>query len=210
MATLNLALPFLCVITDEDSCPVTITRKALEGGASMIQLRNKNATCRQLLSWGEEIRDLCSSHDALFIMNDRIDVALSCSADGVHLGQQDIPAETARKMLGDKLILGVSASSLAEALQAQRDGADYIGFGHIFPTFSKKKTYAPVGTGTLEKAAAILSIPIIAIGGIDAENAHSVISAGASGIAVISAVTRAESPVDAGKKLVKIIKNRRE
>jgi thiamine-phosphate pyrophosphorylase len=208
MAILKLALPFLCVITDEGLCPVTTARKALEGGASMIQLRNKTASCSQLLSWGCEIREMCRIHGALFIMNDRIDVALASSADGVHLGQLDIPVKAARKMLGGKLIIGVSASSPAEAFQAQQDGADYIGFGHIFPTSSKEKSYAPVGTEMLEKTASILSIPLIAIGGIDAGNASSVISAGASGIAVISAVTRADSPAEAANNLVRILKYR--
>ncbi|NTW82803.1 MAG: thiamine phosphate synthase [Chlorobiaceae bacterium] len=209
MATLNLASPFLCVITDDFLCPVTSARKALEGGASMIQLRNKTASCSQLLSWGREIRELCSLFGALFIMNDRIDVAMACAADGVHLGQQDIPAKAARKMLGDRLIIGVSSSTPDEALQAEQDGADYIGFGHIFPTSSKEKSYAPAGMVMLEKTASILSIPVIAIGGIDAGNAFSLIAAGASGIAVISAVTRAESPAEAAKALVMIINNLR-
>jgi thiamine-phosphate pyrophosphorylase len=194
--------PFLCVITDESLCPVTLAENALKGGAAMIQLRHKTASGSQLYSWAVEICRLCHQFHALFIINDRVDIALAMNADGVHLGQQDMAVSIARKLVGNMCLIGVSASSPEEALQAEKDGADYIGFGHIYPTTSKLKEYSPLGHETLKKTAALISLPIIAIGGINAENAELLISSGASGIAVISAVSRADDPCRASYELV--------
>jgi thiamine-phosphate pyrophosphorylase len=199
--------PFLCVITDEALCPVTLAEQALKGGAAMIQLRHKTASGSQLLVWAVEIQKLCQQYQALCIINDRVDIALASKADGVHLGQQDLPARAARKLLGETAIIGVTASSLKEALQAEQDGADYIGFGHIYPTHSKLKESSPLGLDILQKTAALVSLPILAIGGINQENAASVISCGASGIAVISAVSRANDPAWAAHELLRATKN---
>ncbi|MEI8032558.1 MAG: thiamine phosphate synthase [Chlorobiaceae bacterium] len=197
--------PFLCVITDEAFCPVTLARKALEGGALMIQLRNKSASGNQIYLWALEISRLCMLHGGLCIINDRIDIALASRADGVHLGQADIPAAAARKLLGKNRILGISASSPAEALQAEHDGADYIGVGHIYPTASKEKSTLPIGPETLASIAALVRIPIVAIGGISIANAGGMIRLGASGVAVISAVSRTESPAAATRTLLNAI-----
>jgi thiamine-phosphate pyrophosphorylase len=201
--------PFLCVITDEAFCPVTLAEKALKGGAAMIQLRHKTASGSQLFSWAVEIRNLCHQYHALCIINDRVDIALASEADGVHLGQQDMPARAARKLMGKMGIIGVSASSPEEARQAEQDGANYIGFGHIYPTSSKLKEFAPLGPEILRKTAALISLPIIAIGGINNDNAASLISCGASAVAVISAVSRADEPSRASHELLCAI-NRRE
>ncbi|NTW69144.1 MAG: thiamine phosphate synthase [Chlorobiaceae bacterium] len=198
--------PFLCVITDEVECPLSLAEKALRGGASMIQLRHKTACSNQLFSWAVKITTLCKEYGALSIINDRLDIALASGADGVHLGQQDLPASAARKILGKSRIIGVSTSSAHEALQAESDGADYIGFGHIYPTHSKVKEFNPLGPETLRSVAALVSLPIIAIGGITIENASLVIRHGATGIAVISAISRAEDPLNATQELVKSIK----
>ncbi len=194
--------PFLCVITDEALCPLSLAEKALKGGATMIQLRHKQASGSQLFLWAVEIRKLCQKHQAICIINDRVDIAMASQADGVHLGQQDMPIDAARKLLGKHRIIGVSASSVKEAVQAEKDGADYIGFGHIFPTSSKEKDYSPLGAETLRQAAALLSLPIVAIGGISLENAALLISSGASAVAVISAVSRAPDPTFAAHKLL--------
>ena len=194
--------PFLCVITDEALCPVTLAEQALKGGASMIQLRHKTASGNQLYSWAVEIRKRCRQYHALFIINDRLDIALASDADGVHLGQDDLPAAAARKLLGTKRIIGVSASSTEEALQAEKDGADYIGFGHIYPTISKQKEHEPLGPDNLQKTVSVISLPVIAIGGINAENAPLLITRGASAVAVISAVSRAKEPARAAYELL--------
>jgi len=201
--------PFLCVITDETLCPLSLAEKALKGGTAMIQLRNKHASGSQLFLWAVEIKKLCQQHQALCIINDRVDIAMASQADGVHLGQQDMPIEAARKILGPDRIIGVSASSIGEAIQAQKDGADYIGFGHIFPTSSKEKEYAPLGIETLRQAAAHLSLPIVAIGGISHENARSLIFSGASAVAVISAVSRATDPTLAARNILSAMQKSR-
>ena len=176
----------------------------------MIQLRHKSASSNQLFSWAVEIRKLCRNYGATLIINDRADIALASQADGVHLGQQDLPAAAARKLLGKKYIIGVSASSPSEAVQAERDGADYIGFGHIFPTSSKEKAFLPLGPESLGQVASLVTLPIIAIGGIHAENAASLISLGASAVAVISAISRATNPLQTALELTEAIKRRVE
>ncbi len=201
--------PFLCVITDEAFCPLSLAKQALKGGAAIIQLRHKHASGNQLFLWAVEICKLCHEHHALCIINDRVDIAMASKADGVHLGQQDMPIAAARQLLGEHRIIGISASSLHEAMQAENDGADYIGFGHIFPTSSKEKDYSPLGPETLRQATALLSLPIIAIGGINHENAASLISCGASGVAVISAISRAQDPALATQKLLSSINRSR-
>jgi len=198
-------LPLLCVITDEAFCPVTLAEKALKGGAQMIQLRHKTASGNQLFSWAVEIRKRCRQHKALCIINDRVDIALASEVDGVHLGQEDLPAVAARKILGNNRIIGVSASSIEEALRGEKDGADYIGFGHIYPTTSKVKEHDPLGPEYLQQVASMVSLPVIAIGGINLENAPLLMSRGASGIAVISAVSRAKDPVIATHELLSAI-----
>ncbi len=186
--------PFVCVVTDEAFCPVTLAAEALKGGAAMIQLRHKSASGRELLSWAVAIRHLCNEYKAVFIVNDRVDIAIGSDADGVHLGQDDISAVEARKLIGNSKILGISASSVAEALKAEKEGADYIGLGHIYPTVSKLKEHDPLGPDTLRAVAAMVHVPVVAIGGIDAVNAPLLVSLGAAGVAVISAVSRAKEP----------------
>ncbi len=205
MAKVIPSYPFLCVITDEETSPVSLAEEALRGGAPMIQLRHKSADGRVLFDWAMEIRKRCTEHGALFIVNDRLDIAMASGADGVHLGQEDIPLRAAREAVGNTMLIGISATSLNEAMKAQDEGADYIGLGHIFPTISKEKHHPPLGLEALEKAASLLSVPVVAIGGITIENAPALISAGAAGIAVISAVSRAPSPLQAAKELSRVI-----
>ncbi len=199
-------IPFVCVITDEAFCPVTLAEQALKGGTAMIQLRHKSASGSQLYRWAVAIRERCQQYSACFIMNDRVDIAMASNADGVHLGQEDMPAKAARQIMGNSRLIGVSTSSLEEALQAQNEGADYIGFGHIYPTSSKEKKNPPVGTELLQQLSASITIPIVAIGGISLQNAATIIACGAQGVAVISAVSRAENPLDATNQLVRTIK----
>ncbi|MBM3422457.1 MAG: thiamine phosphate synthase [Chlorobi bacterium] len=197
--------PFLCFITDEIRHPVEQARQALGGGASMIQLRHKSASGEQLYRWSVEIRDICRKSHAIFMVNDRVDIAIAADADGVHIGQQDLPAAEARKLLGSSKILGVSVSSPREAVDAENESADYVGFGHIFPTSSKEKHTVPTGPDAIGSITQAVKIPVVAIGGINLENAHLPIAAGASGIAVIAAISRAEDPEAAAGKLVSLL-----
>ncbi|MCG8345893.1 MAG: thiamine phosphate synthase [Chlorobiales bacterium] len=195
--------PLFCCITAETSCPVQQAEKALEGGATMIQLRRKLASGSELYTWTEKIQKLCRRHDAVCIVNDRVDIALAAKADGVHLGQEDLPLEAARKLLGNQRIIGVTVSTVTEAKRAERQGCSYAGLGHIFPTVSKKKSSEPVGLKRIREISAFLTVPILAIGGIGTDNVCEVISAGADGIAVISAVSEAADPVKAAAELLK-------
>ena len=186
----------LCVITDPELgrglSHVGIARQALEGGASMIQLRDKSAGLRELLPQGQEIASLCRERGAHFIVNDRLDLALAVNADGVHLGQDDLPPMAARAALGPGKILGVSTHSLEQAIRAAEEGADYLGIGPIFATSTKAIGYEPVGCAMIRQLRARLELPLIAIGGITLDTISSVIRAGAAGVAVISAIAGAE------------------
>lgn len=185
----------LCVITDarpeSGRDHLEIARAALIGGADMIQLRDKTGSLRELLPQARAIRLLCRSHGALFIVNDRLDLALAAEADGAHVGQEDLPAGEARRLLGPNRILGVSTHSVDQALAAREVGADYIGFGPMFPTGTKETGYTPRGPATLREVRNAVSLPILAIGGITIENVGVVITAGATAPAVISAVVGA-------------------
>jgi len=185
----------LCVITDPGLAPgrdhVAIAAAALAGGADMIQLRDKTGSLRDLLPQARSIRALCRSRGALFIVNDRVDLALATDADGAHVGQEDLPAASARRLLGPRRLLGVSTHSLAQAEAARQAGADYIGFGPMFATGTKDTGYEPRGLNALRGIRRAVSLPILAIGGITLENVTLVIEAGAAAPAVISAVVAA-------------------
>jgi thiamine-phosphate pyrophosphorylase len=187
--------PCLCVITDPALAPgkdhVAIAREALAGGADMIQLRDKSPDLRRLVPRAREIQALCREHHAIFIVNDRIDLALAVDADGAHVGQDDLPAEAARRLLGPGRILGVSTHDRAQAEAAVGAGADYIGFGPMFATGTKATGYEPRGPALLQEVRAAVSVPILAIGGITLDNVAGVIRAGATAPAVISAVVAA-------------------
>lgn len=199
--------PFLCYVTDESPSPESTVLKVLEGGASMIQLRHKSASGEQLYRWATAIQALCRAHNALFVVNDRVDIALAADAEGVHLGQGDLPAKEARKLLGPKKIMGISVSTPEEAMRAEKEGADYVGFGHIFETSSKEKHSRPLGPEAIAAVKAAVGIPVVAIGGINRKNAALTIASGASGIAVIAAISRAAEPENAARELVNIIQH---
>ncbi len=185
----------LCVITDPGLAPgrnhVAIAREALSGGADMVQLRDKSGNLRELLPQARAIQTLCRSRGAVFIVNDRLDLALAAGADGAHVGQEDLPAEAARQLLGPGRILGVSTHSLEQAEAARLAGADYIGFGPMFPTGSKDTGYTPRGLEALREVRAVVDLPILAIGGITLDIVSDVIAAGATAPAVISAIVAA-------------------
>ncbi len=169
-----------------------IAEAALSGGASVIQLRAKNDTGAVLVGTGHILRTITRMHGGLLIVDDRIDIALIVDADGAHVGQDDIPARAARRLLGPQRILGVSAHTVEEARRAEDDGADYVGFGPVFATATKGDAGPARGLDALRDACRALTIPVVAIGGITRWNAAEVIAAGASGLAVISVVVGAD------------------
>lgn len=181
---------------------LTVASAALDGGATVIQLRDKKANTRTLVEEGLALRALTRERGALLIVNDRIDVALAIEADGAHIGQDDdMPIALARKLLGPDRILGVSAGNLEEAHIAVTGGADYLGVGPIYATKTKTDAGAPIGLSLLTELAKRYSLPLIAIGSIKTDNVATVLQAGALGIAVIRTVVSAEDIVTATREL---------
>ena len=180
---------------------LTVAAAALDGGATVIQLRDKIASTRVLIEEGLALRALTRERGALLIVNDRVDVALAVEADGAHVGQDDMPAGLARQLLGPDRILGVSAANMEEAEEATAGGADYLGVGPIFPSPGKADAGPATGVHLLTELAKRYTIPLIAIGGITAENAAEVVRAGAAGVAVITAVVYAEDITAASRQL---------
>lgn len=199
----------LYVITDRQAAggrPLTeIVRSAIAGGATVVQLREKRATTREMIELGEALHEITQAAGIPLIINDRMDVALAIDAEGVHVGQDDMPAPLARRLIGPDRILGVSAGTVAEAQQAEADGADYIGTGDVFGTPSKPDAGVPIGVDGLAEIARSVSIPTLGIGGITLESAAQVVQAGAAGVAVISAVVGATNPEEAARQLRKRI-----
>ncbi len=166
---------------------VAAVKALLRGGIRIVQLRDKEMSSRRYYETACELKKLCDKYNALFIVNDRVDIAMAAGADGVHLGQDDMPLAYARKILGPEFILGVSTSSIEQAMAAQENGADYIGFGPIFRTTTKDAGRS-IGLQPLKDVRAKLKLPIAAIGGINPDNAYSVLEAGADMLAVVSSV----------------------
>jgi len=198
------------VITDETLAEgrshVDIARDALAGGSEVIQLRDKTASSRRLHEAALEIRQLTWKAGACFIVNDRLDIALAVNADGVHLGQNDIPAAAIRRFLGQERILGVSVRTVEQALTAEKDGADYLGVGPVFEARGTKCDAGdPAGLELLRKVHQGSSRRIIAIGGINHSNAAQVIEAGAHAVAVISAVVTSDDIAEATRELRKCV-----
>ncbi|MBM2824832.1 MAG: Thiamine-phosphate synthase [Dehalococcoidales bacterium] len=184
---------------------VEMANQAINGGAITIQLRDKLLSRRELLPIAQELQNLCTERGVLFIVNDYLDVALAVDADGLHVGQDDLPVKTSRQLLPMGKILGVSAITVEEAIAAQSDGADYIAVGPIYPTPSKETTVV-VGLERLRQVRQAITLPLVAIGGITQHNAAAVISAGADAVAVISAVLGAGSPEAASRQIVDSLK----
>lgn len=184
---------------------VEIVRAAIAGGATAVQLRWKTGPLAEALAVGRQLRQLCQEHNVLFIVNDRVDLALALEADGVHVGVSDLPVTEARRLLGPERVVGFSPETLEQALAAQAAGADYLGVGSVFPTTTKADAGPAVGLAHLATLAQAVSIPVVGIGGIHAENARAVIEAGAVGVAVISAVVAAEDVQVAARRLREIV-----
>lgn len=177
---------------------ISDVKNALATGVEAVQYRNKDAGTRQMYEEALKLRLLCK--DALFIVNDRLDIALAVNADGVHLGGDDIPYKIARKLLGKNKTIGLTVHNVKEARQAERLGADYIGVSPIFATTTKKDALKPVGIRLIEEISRCVSIPVIAVGGINLSNAAEVIAAGADGLCAISAVvTKPDVKKEIGK-----------
>jgi len=195
----------LYLVTDE-SCLryaslLDAVQEALQAGVTLVQYREKNGLGREMLQKAVVLRKLCHRYHVPFIVNDRLDIALLSEADGVHLGQDDLPVAEARKLAGPDFIIGATAHSVQEALAAQAAGADYLGCGAVFPTSTKKDTVS-LGLDGLQAIRNMVHIPVVGIAGITPQNYKQVLAAGADGIAVVSGILGAENITGAVNKFL--------
>ncbi len=184
-----------------DRAVVDVVQAAIGGGATVVQLRDKDASTREMIELGRALHAATQAGGVPLIVNDRLDVALAIEAEGAHVGVDDMPVPLARRLLGPGRLLGYSPDTLERARWAQREGADYLGIGDVFGTPTKPDAGKPIGLDGLAAVVGAVSIPVVAIGGITAENAAAAVRAGAAGVAVISAVMRAEDPGAAARQL---------
>jgi len=205
----------LYVITDEKvsrgRSHLQVAEAAILGGADVLQLRDKEASGGRLYRVALELRKLTLEAKVPFIVNDRVDIALAAGADGVHVGQDDLPASVVREIIGPVKILGVSVDTVEEAILAEKDGADYLGVGPVFEARGTKPDAGePVGLDRIARIRRHCRLPIVAIGGIDAENARKVREAGADAAAVISAIVAADDIARAARRLKCILDGTRQ
>jgi thiamine-phosphate pyrophosphorylase len=196
----------LYLITDRKQTKLPLheaVRLALEGGVRAIQLREKDLPIRELLSLAKEIRAIANEFNAKLFINDRVDVAVAVEADGVHLGHQSMPPEAVRKIVGKRMLIGVSTHSMDEARAAEKGRADFVTFGPVFATPSKRQYGAPAGIEALKTVKRQTTIPVFGLGGIKPENLREVMNAGADGIAMISAIFGAEDVRGAAEMMVR-------
>lgn len=198
---------YLYLVTNSDNFAtedefLDAVASALRGGVDILQLREKTMPAKKILELGKKVKQLCSEYGATFIVNDRIDIAAILDADGVHLGQDDLDVQSAREILGEEKIVGVSTHAPEQALKAVADGSDYIGVGPVFATPTKQGRI-PVGLDYVKWTSENIDIPAFAIGGIDEENIKEVLSAGAKRVAVVRAIINAKSPQKAAEKFYK-------
>lgn len=173
---------------------------ALENGATCVQLREKELDDAAFLAEAKELAALCKSYGVPFIVNDRVDIAIACGADGVHVGQEDMAASDVRRQVGDGMLIGVSAHTVEEAVEAVQNGADYLGLGAVFST-STKTDVSTMSYETLKAICAAVDVPTVAIGGINAGNLMQLAGSGVDGVAVVSAIFAQSDPGAAAKRL---------
>lgn len=187
-----------------------IVQAAVQGGVTCVQLREKECSTLDFIEQALALKELLKSADVPLIINDRVDVALAVAADGVHLGQTDMPLPIARKILGDSMIIGISAESLEDAAAAEKNGADYLGVSPIYATPTKSDTAPPLGLGGLAAIRKSVRLPLVGIGGLNRSNSGAVIRGGADGVAVVSAIVAADDPAAAATDLLQVIREARQ
>ena len=187
--------------TDEEF--LNIIEEAIKDGTTVVQLREKTASTKEFYELALKVKEITSRYDVPLLINDRVDIALAVDSEGVHIGQDDMPADIAREIIGEDKILGVSASTVEEAKKAEKDSADYIGSGAVFPTATKDDADS-VSKEELKEIVDSIDIPVVAIGGSTVENANTLKVIGIAGFSVVSAIMSAEDPKEASKKLKEI------
>lgn len=205
MNNLDLSLYLVTNNSEDEEKFLNIIEESLKGGVNVVQLREKKAETLDFYNLALKVKEITQKYNVPLIINDRIDIALAIDADGVHVGQSDMPAKTARSMIGEDKILGVSAANIKEAKKAQRDSADYIGVGAVYPTNTKDDATS-VPKKELKEIVKSVDIPVVAIGGITQENAHELNDCEIDGLSVVSAIMEAKNPKIASKNLLKEFK----
>ncbi|RLF35758.1 MAG: thiamine phosphate synthase [Thermoplasmata archaeon] len=180
-------------------------KNAVDAGCKIVQYREKNKSTRDMIKEAEQLKKLCKDR-AFFLVDDRVDVALAVDADGVHLGQNDMPVEIARRLLGDEKIIGLTVHNVEEAVEAEKLGVDYVGLAPVFKTDTKEDSGEPCGVEMLKKIRDIVSVPIVAVGGINKDNVQDVISAGADGVVAVSSVLQSDDVYQEVCDFIHIIK----
>lgn len=186
---------------------ISLAQRALKGGAGTIQLRMKSATTRSITETAIRLRALCEQYAAVLIINDRLDIAVASGADGVHLGQDDLPVDMARRYGGKELIIGASVSSPSEAVEAVRLGSDYVAVSPVFDTPTKSDTGPPLGLAGTRAICHAVSVPVVGIGGIKSEHIYSLVDAGVNSIAVVSEIASASDTQGATSALVEELRS---
>lgn len=194
MKNLDMTLYFITDSTGlSEEAFFRCVEEALKGGVTLLQLREKDKTTREYIALAEKVHQLTLKYQIPLLIDDRIDVALAIGAEGVHLGQSDLPIGMARRILGDKMIIGATAKTVPQALEAYEQGADYLGVGAIYPTTTKVKTIL-TSTQTLDEICRAVPIPVNAIGGLNKTNLQVLEGIGIAGICVVSAIMKANNP----------------
>jgi thiamine-phosphate diphosphorylase len=205
---MDLQIPRLYAIVDAErigsASPLAICRILLDAGVRLIQYRDKKASSRDLFEACRQLQVSVRQAGGIFIVNDRADVALAVGADGVHVGQGDLPVELARRVLGKRILIGTSTHSLEQVREADETSADYIAFGPIFPTQSKERPDPVVGLAGLREVRKLTRRPLVAIGGITLENAAAVIAAGADSVAVIRDLVQAQNVAQRAREFLRV------
>ena len=203
MKNIDLSLYLVTDNSENEEKFLKTIEEAILGGVTVVQIREKTAETLDFYNLAVKVKEITARYDVPLIINDRVDVALAIDADGVHVGQSDMPCDVTRRLIGEDKILGVSAATIEEAKKAENDGADYIGTGAVFPTKTKKDAES-VTKKDLSDIAKSINIPVVAIGGITIENAGELKDTGIAGLSVVSAIMSADDPKKASKKLLNI------
>ncbi|WP_405270047.1 thiamine phosphate synthase [Methanobrevibacter sp.] len=203
MKNLDLSLYLVTDKSEDIEKFLNTIEEAIKGGVTVVQIREKTAETLDFYNLALKVKEITSKYDIPLIINDRVDVALAIDADGVHVGQTDMPCDVTRKLIGEDKILGVSAATIDEAKKAEKDGADYIGTGAVFPTATKDDAPS-ITKEDLKDVVASINIPVVAIGGINLENASQLKDTGIAGLSVVSAIMSADNPKKASEELLEI------
>ena len=203
MKNINLSLYLVTDKSDNVEKFLNTIEEAIKGGVTVVQIREKTADTLDFYNLALKVKEITTKYNTPLIINDRVDIALAIDADGVHVGQSDMPCDVTRKLIGEDKILGVSAATVDEAKKAQKDGADYIGTGAVFPTQTKDDADT-VTKQELKEIVESIDIPVVAIGGINLDNAPELIDTGIKGLSVVSAIMSSDNPKKSSEELLNI------